>query len=184
MATIKNETNYIFSHIILKEKIFENQKKVSNFFFKTDDEEVKKILKTMWNHSYKVANEEDRNEHIVKQEFNCNIKKDKFNNNFLYWALELPKPEYVADCKYIGILYNTDSNEVKYITFEKSYNFNTGGWIKGVINKLMGKPKEESKESYVLGGWANDTHLNYGMVEDCNFEGFIEILKGITWGKI
>ncbi|MGL5202971.1 hypothetical protein [Cetobacterium sp.] len=180
MTTIKNETNYNFSHMILKEYFFKNQKKISNLFFKLDNEEVKKILKTMWNHSYEVGNEENKKELIVKQKFVCNIKKGKFNNSLLYWALELPKPEYTADCKYIGILYNTDSNQAEYITFEKSYNFNTGGWIKGLINKLMGKPKEKSKESYFLGGWADETHLNYGMVEDCNFEEFIEILKGIN----
>lgn len=178
MSVIKNQTNYIFSHVILKGCFFEKQKKYQNIFFKKESEEVKKILKIMWDHAYEIGNKE--NIDIVKQEFNCKIKKGKFNNDLLYWALELPIPKHVADCKYIGILYNSDNNEVKYITFEKSYNLNTGGYFKGLIDKLTGETKEPKKESYFLGGWISETHLNYGEIDDCNFEEFIDILKGIN----
>ena len=175
---IKNETNYIFSHVILKGCFFEKQKKYSDILFKEENEEIKKMLKIMWDHSFEIGSK--RNIGIEKQEFNCKIKKGKFDDGLLYLALELPTPEYVADCKYIGILYNSENNEAKYITLEKSYDLNTDGYLKKLIGEFTGKTKEAKKESYFLGGWISETHLNYGQINDCNFEEFIDILKGIN----
>lgn len=42
MSIIKNETNYIFSHVILKGCFFEKQKKYSDILFKEENEEIKK----------------------------------------------------------------------------------------------------------------------------------------------
>ncbi|MGL6098487.1 MAG: hypothetical protein ACRC0G_02560, partial [Fusobacteriaceae bacterium] len=86
-----------------------------------------------------------------------------------------PAPEYITDCKYIGIIYNQKSYETKYITFEKSYSFSSDGVFKTLINKLTGKVKKDP-QSYVLGGWESEKHLNFGEVDDTTLEGFINHL--------
>ncbi|WP_294096297.1 hypothetical protein [uncultured Cetobacterium sp.] len=176
MSTMKNQTNYIFSHVVLKSSFFEEEKGFTDIFFKGEDKEVKKLLEIMWDKSYEMMGEENTKDKIVKQEFNCKIARGEIENDFLYWALEVPNSEYLADSKYVGVLYKLDTKEIEYITFEKSCSFGGGLWIKNLINKLKRKPKEEPKEQFFIGGWTPEMHLNYGMENDCNFEEFVELL--------
>ncbi|MGL5725412.1 hypothetical protein [Cetobacterium sp.] len=120
MSTIKNQTNYIFSHVVLKASFFEEENGFTDIFFKGEDKEVKEILEIMWNKSYEMMNKEDTEDSIVKQAFNCKIARGEIENDLLYWALEVPSPEHLADSKYVGVLYKKDTKEVEYITFEKS----------------------------------------------------------------
>ncbi|MGL4976743.1 MAG: hypothetical protein ACRC5G_01890 [Cetobacterium sp.] len=173
MATIKNETNYIFSHLVLKDSFFKDKKEFFSILFKDDEEKVIKVVKNIWNHSYEVANHVDG---IIKQEITPTIKRGDIDNNLSYFALELPEPQYITDCKYIGILYNQETEENRYFTFEKSYSFNGDGIFKVLLNKLVGKEKEITP-SYILGGWELEKHLNFGEINDTGLEGFVEFLK-------
>ncbi|MGL5055864.1 MAG: hypothetical protein ACRC6A_00595, partial [Fusobacteriaceae bacterium] len=150
MKSIKNETNYIFSHIVLKDNFFQNKAKLMDILFKSEDKKIKELLQNLWNHSYKRAKQSKETSDIIKQDFDYKIKQGKIDDNLLYWVLKLPTPEYIADCKYIGILYNQDIHEGKYITLEKSYNVDMFGGLKRILNKIIGKSNVADVESYVL----------------------------------
>ncbi|MGL5357193.1 MAG: hypothetical protein ACRCZ9_00245 [Fusobacteriaceae bacterium] len=173
MSAIKNETNYIFSHEVLKHYFFKNKKGYFKLLFKDDEQSAIKRLEIMWDYSYGVS---QNNESIIKEEFTPKIKRGNIDENNFYFALELPKPQNIADCKYVGILYNEKTEESKYFTFEKSYNFNNDGIFKTLVNKVRGKIKEDTP-SYILGGWESEKHLNFGEVNDTGLEGFVEVIK-------
>ncbi|MGL6099762.1 MAG: hypothetical protein ACRC0G_09055 [Fusobacteriaceae bacterium] len=176
MATIKNETNYIFSHLVLKNSFFNDKKAYFHILFKGEDEKAIKAIQSMWDYSYELANKENVEDSISKQEFHPNIKRGNLNDNVFYLALELPEPEYITDCKYVAIIYNQDTEEAKYFTFEKSYNFNYDCIFKTLINKFTGKIKVDIP-SYILGGWESEKHLNFGEINDNGLEGFIDCFK-------
>ncbi|MGL4997825.1 MAG: hypothetical protein ACRC5T_02380 [Cetobacterium sp.] len=158
---IKNETNYIFSHVILKNNFFQHKKELMAMLFMSEDKKIEELLQNSWNNSYKIAEQSKDTSSIVKEDFNYEIKKGRINDKLLYWVLTLPTPKYVADCKYIGILYNHDTYEGEYITLEKSYN----------IDKLV--------ESYMLCGWDAKTHFNYGAAMPQDVEKFLDLMKGL-----
>lgn len=172
MNPIKNATNYNFTHRMLKDNLFGYRRKFTNTLFKLPDEEIKKLLSNLWDDAYKMAKLQKGHENIMKEEFHCEIKKGNINENLLYWVLKPPAPKYVTDCKYIGILYKVDSNEAKYITLEKADN----------MNGFMGIIVKDDIENYMLCGWDSKSHLNFGEVPDCDFEGFMALMqKNSKW---
>ncbi|MGL6121196.1 MAG: hypothetical protein ACRC0V_11920 [Fusobacteriaceae bacterium] len=180
MNYIKNETNYIFSHIILKNNFLQHKKELMAMLFMSEDKKIEELLQNSWNHSYKIAKQSKDTSSIIKEDFNHEIKKGKINDNLIYWVLTLPTPKYITDCKYVGMLYNHDTDKGQYITLEKSYKINTFGGLKGIFNKIMGKSKKDDVESYVLCGWDAEAHFNYGSAMPQNVEEFVDLMKGIT----
>lgn len=134
----KLNMNYTFSHVILKNMVFENKQKIiENLFLNPEKEE--EMLKELWSETYQV-------------------KSGKIDENSSYWIIELPEPKDITECKYIGITYSRENQELKYFTLEKTVAFTS------------------KSDPYRLCGWDKETHYNYGESSGSSFEEFLDFL--------
>lgn len=161
---VENKTNYNFSHRVFRELIFTHKDSFIQKLIMASDEENEKVLKSLWDSSYEMAKSRKGYENIVKEEFKHELKQGNLEKGLLYWVIKLPEPKYSTDCKYIGILYGFEKNEIKYYTLEKS------------LNIFADPNSEENKNVYMLCGWDTESHLNYGFTPDCDLEGFVSLI--------
>ena len=86
-----------------------------------------------------------------EEDFNVELMKLDHEGNTLMIRIDMPKPNISPECKNIFIIFNDDFTKYQYFTIE--------------FDELVNKD--------FLCGWKQDSHLNYGIIENSDINEII-----------